>query len=167
MNVTKTVSVNVPAGIDDGQTLQVRGQGNAGMNGGPSGDLHVVVNVRPDPIFERDGYDVTTEVPITYMQAVLGDDNLVVPCIDGKASIRVPEGTPSGMIFRLRGKGIKKLNRNERGDQYVKVVVEVPKNLNKTQKDLLKKFEDSLGENNYKNRKNFFDKIKDILKSDI
>ncbi|MBQ5310425.1 MAG: molecular chaperone DnaJ [Oscillospiraceae bacterium] len=166
VNVAKTVSVNVPAGIDDGQTLQVRGQGNAGMNGGPSGDLHVVVSVRPDPIFEREGFDVTTEVPITYMQAVLGDD-IVVPSIDGKKSMNIPEGTQSGMIFRLKGQGIKKLNRNERGDQYVKVIVEVPRNLNKTQKELLRKFEDSLGESNYKNRKNFFDKIKDILKSDI
>ncbi len=147
--------------------MQVRGKGNAGMNGGPAGDLHVVVSVRPDPIFERDGYDVTVEVPITYMQAVLGDD-IVVPSIDGKKSMNIPEGTQSGKIFRLKGLGIQKLQRsNERGDQYVRVIVEVPKNLNKTQKDLLRKFEDSLGESNYKSRKNFFDKIKDILKNDI
>ena len=96
--------------------------------------------------------------------AVLGDE-LTVPCIDGKVKYNMPEGTQSGTIFRLRGKGVQKLNRNERGDQYVRVVVEVPRGLNKTQKDLLRKYEESLGESNYRNRKNFFDKIKDILKN--
>lgn len=164
VTVARTVTINIPAGIDNGQTLQVRGQGNSGMNGGNAGDLHVNISVRPDPVFERDGYDINTEIPITYMQAVLGDE-LTVPCIDGKVQYNIPEGTQSGAIFRLRGKGVKKLNRNERGDQYVKVVVEVPKGLNKNQKDLLRKFEESLGESNYRNRKNFFDKIKDILKN--
>ena len=164
VSVARTVSVKIPAGIDDGQTLQIRGQGNSGMNGGAPGDLHVLVSVRPDPVFERDGYDINTEIPITYMQAVLGDE-LTVPCIDGKVKYNMPEGTQSGTIFRLRGKGVQKLNRNERGDQYVRVVVEVPRGLNKTQKDLLRKYEESLGENNYRNRKNFFDKIKDILKN--
>ena len=162
----KTVTVNIPAGIDDGQVLKVRGQGNSGMNGGAAGDLHVVINVREDPIFERDGYDINTEIPITYMQAVLGDE-IVVPCIDGKVKYTIPEGTQSGTIFRLRGKGVRKINRSDRGDQYVKVVVEVPKGLNKQQKDLLRKFEESLGEHNYRNRKSFFDKMKDILNSDI
>ncbi len=164
VSVARTVSVKIPAGIDDGQTLQIRGQGNSGMNGGAPGDLHVLVSVRPDPVFERDGYDINTEIPITYMQAVLGDE-LTVPCIDGKVKYNMPEGTQSGTIFRLRGKGVQKLNRNERGDQYVRVVVEVPRGLNKTQKDLLRKYEESLGESNYRNRKNFFDKIKDILKN--
>ena len=166
VTMPRTVTVNIPAGIDDGQTLQVRGQGNSGMNGGNPGDLHVLISVRPDPVFERDGYDINTEIPITYMQAVLGDE-LTVPCIDGKVKYSMPEGTQSGTIFRLKGKGVKKLNRNERGDQYVRVVVEVPKGLNKSQKDLLRKFEESLGESNYRNRKNFFEKIKNILKSDV
>ncbi|MCR5806518.1 MAG: molecular chaperone DnaJ, partial [Oscillospiraceae bacterium] len=107
-----------------------------------------------------------TEIPITYMQAVLGDE-IVVPCIDGTVKYTIPEGTQSGTIFRLRGKGVRKINRSDRGDQYVKVVVEVPKGLNKTQKDLLKKFEESLSEHNYRNRKSFFEKMKDILNSDI
>lgn len=166
VSVPKTITVNVPAGIDDGQTIQVRGQGHSGINGGPSGDLHVTITVRPDPIFERDGYDINTEVPITYMQAVLGDE-ITVPCIDGKVKYNIAEGTQSGTVFRLKGKGVKKINRTDRGNQYVKVYVEVPKNLNKTQKELLKKFEDSLGDNNYNKRKNFFEKVKDILKSDI
>ena len=166
VSVAKTVTVTIPAGIDDGQTLQVRGQGHSGANGGPSGDLHVTVQVRPDPIFERDGYDIRTEVPITYAQAVLGDE-IEIPCIDGKGKITIAEGTQSGTVFRIRGKGVKRLNRSDRGDQYVTVNVEVPKNLNKTQKDLLKKFEESLGESNYNKRKSFFAKVKDILKSDI
>ncbi len=165
-SVPKTINVNIHAGIDDGQTIQLRGLGHHGINGGPAGDLYVTVHVRPHAIFERDGYDINTEFPITYMQAVLGDE-ITVPTIDGQVKYPIPEGTQSGSKFRLKGKGIKKLNRNERGDQYVTVTVEVPKNLNKNQKELLKKFEESLGENNYNKRRSFFDKIKDILKSEI
>ena len=166
VSVSKTVNVTIPAGIDDGQTLQVRGQGHSGLNGGPAGDLHVTVQVRPDPIFVRDEYDIHTEIPITYGQAVLGSE-VTVPCIDGKVKLTIPEGTQSGTVFRLRNKGVKRLNRTDRGDQFVTVNVEVPKNLNKAQKDLLSKFEASLGENNYNKRKSFFDKVKKILNSDI
>ncbi len=155
-----TKEIEIPAGIDDGQTLQVRGYGDAGINGGPAGDLNITVTVRPDPIFEREGYDIHTEIPITYTQATLGDE-IVVPTIDGKVKYAVPEGTQTGTIFRLRGKGVKKLNRSDRGDQYVKVNVEVPSNLTKRQKDLLKEFEASLNEKNYQKRKSFFDKIKE------
>ena len=162
----RTVTVNIPAGIDNGQTLQIRGQGNSGMNGGANGDLHVYINVKEDPIFERDGYDINTEIPITYMQAVLGDE-IVVPCIDGKVRYNIPEGTQSGTRFRLKGKGVQKIHRSDRGDQYVTVIVEVPKGLNKKQKDLLKQFESSLGESNYKSRKSFFEKMKDLLNKDI
>ncbi len=166
VTVPRTVSVDIPAGIDDGQVLLKRGEGNNGMNGGASGDLQILVHVKSDPIFEREGFDINTEIPITYMQAVMGDE-IVVPCIDGKVRYNIPEGTQSGTKFRLKGKGVQKLHRNERGDQYVTVVVEVPKGLNKTQKELLKKFEESLGDNNYRNRKSFFEKMKDILNSDI
>lgn len=166
VSVSKTVNVTIPAGIDDGQTLQVRGQGHSGLNGGPAGDLHVTVQVRPDPIFVRDEYDIHTEIPITYGQAVLGSE-VTVPCIDGKVKLTIPEGTQSGTVFRLRNKGVKRLNRTDRGDQFVTVNVEVPKNLNKAQKDLLSKFEASLGESNYNKRKSFFDKVKKILNSDI
>ena len=166
VSVSKTVNVTIPAGIDDGQTLQVRGQGHSGLNGGPAGDLHVTVQVRPDPIFVRDEYDIHTEIPITYGQAVLGSE-VTVPCIDGKVKLTIPEGTQSGTVFRLRNKGVKRLNRTDRGDQFVTVNVEVPKNLNKAQKDLLSKFEASLGENNYNKRKSFFDKVKKILNSDF
>lgn len=159
----KKIKVSVPAGIDDGQTLQVSGQGHAGINGGPNGDLHVTVSVRPDPIFERDGYDIHTEVPITYTQAVLGDE-ITVPTIDGKVKYTVPEGTQNGTIFRFKGKGVKKLNSSSRGDQYVHVYIEVPKNLSKKQKDMLKEFESTMTDENYNKRKNFFDKIRAAFK---
>lgn len=160
---SKKIKVSVPAGIDDGQTLQVSGQGHAGINGGPNGDLHVTVSVRPDPIFERDGYDIHTEVPITYTQAVLGDE-ITVPTIDGKVKYTVPEGTQNGTIFRFRGKGVKKLNSSSRGDQYVHVYIEVPKNLSKKQKDMLKEFESTMTDENYNKRKSFFDKIRAAFK---
>ncbi len=163
ISVPKKIKVTVPAGIDDGQTLQVSGQGHAGVNGGPSGDLHVNVTVRPDPIFERDGYDIHTDIPITYTQAVLGDE-ITVPTIDGKVKYTVPEGTQNGTIFRFKGKGVKKINRSDRGDQYVHVTIEVPKNLSKKQKDLLREFEGSLTDENYNKRKNFFDKLREMFK---
>ncbi|MCM1524599.1 MAG: molecular chaperone DnaJ [Ruminococcus sp.] len=166
VSVAKTVTVTIPAGIDNDQTLQVRGQGHSGINGGPAGDLHVSVEVRPDPFFERDGYDIRTEIPITFTQAVMGDE-ITVPCIDGKVKWTIAEGTQSGTTFRLKGKGVKRLNRSDRGDQFVTVNVEVPKNLNKIQKELLKKFDESLGENNYNKRKSFFEKLKSVLKSEI
>lgn len=158
--VASTREFEIPAGIDDGQTLQISGQGDAGINGGPNGDLNITVTVRPDPIFERDGFDIWTEIPITYTQATLGDE-IIVPTIDGKVKYTVGEGTQTGTVFRLKGKGVKKLRRSDRGDQYVRVIVEDPANLSKKQKDLLREFEASLGETNYQKRKSFFDKIKE------
>lgn len=152
-------TVDIPAGIDDGQVINVRGGGDAGANGGPSGDLRINVNVRPHPIFEREGYDVYCQIPITFTQAALGDE-VIVPTLDGKVKLNIHEGTQPGDEFKLRGKGIQRLNYSGRGDQYVKVVVEVPKELTKAQKDKLKEFEALTGEKNYKARKSFTDKIK-------
>ncbi|MDO5558823.1 MAG: molecular chaperone DnaJ [Oscillospiraceae bacterium] len=163
IRVSKQISVDIPAGIDNGQTLRVSGQGDSGTNGGPNGNLNVTVRVKAHDIFVRDEYDIHCEIPITYTQAVMGDE-LVVPTIDGNVKYSISEGTQTGTVFRLKGKGVKKLQRSDRGDQYVKVNVEVPKNLSKQQKDLLKKFEDSLEEKNYEKKKSFFEKIKDILK---
>lgn len=160
VRVKKTVSVNIPAGIDDGQTFAVRGQGDGGRNGGPAGDLHVTVSVRPDPIFEREGYDIWCEIPITYAQAALGDD-IVVPTVDGKVSYHVPEGTQSGTVFRLREKGVGSLNGRGRGDQYVRVVVEIPKSLTKNQKEKLREFEESLADKNYAKKKSFAERLKE------
>jgi molecular chaperone DnaJ len=159
MSKRHTVSVNIPAGIDDGQILRVSGQGNVGKNGGQRGDLNVRIIVKKDPLFERNGFDIWTEVPITYSQAVLGDE-ITVPTIDGNVTYTVPAGTQPDTVFRLRGKGIQKLQREGRGDHLVKVILEVPKNLNKSQKDALIAFSDQLTEKNYDKKKSFMDRLK-------
>ncbi len=155
----KKVVIKVPAGVDDGQILLVQGQGNAGVNGGPSGDLNVHITVRKDKLFERRGFDVWCEIPITYAQAVLGD-TVTVPTIDGNVEYTVPEGTQPGTVFRLKGKGIKRLQREGRGDQMVKVSIEVPRKLSKKQKEALQAFERELTPSNYEKRSGFFDKLK-------
>ncbi len=162
---SRKITVDIPAGIDNGQTFVVRGQGDEGTNGGPTGDLNVTVLVKEDPIFQREGFDIWVDVPITYAQAVLGDE-ITVPTIDGKVSYNVPEGTQPGTTFRLRNKGVPYVNNRGRGDQYVKVNIEVPTNLSSKQKDLLKDFDSSTGDKNYAKRKSFFDKIKDAFKGD-
>ena len=160
VGTAKRVEVTVPAGIDDDQSMRLTGLGDAGANGGPSGDLIVIVTVRPDAMFERDRFDVHVNVPITYSQAVLGAD-VVVPTIDGKVEYNVPEGTQSGTVFRLRGKGIQYVNGRGRGDQYVRVDVEIPKKLTRVQRDALAGFENSLKDENYEKRKGFFKSLKD------
>ncbi len=160
INVKKTLEVNIPAGVSEDTSIALRGQGDAGLNGGPNGDVIVICSVKADPMFERDGYDVWVTVPITYSQAVMGAE-VVVPTVDGKVEYTVPEGTQSGATFRLRGKGIQYLGGRGKGDQYVRVTVEIPKKLNKTQREALKKFEESLKEENYEQRKSFFKNLKD------
>ncbi len=157
--VTKKLSVNIPAGIDDGQTVSLRGEGSAGSNGGPNGDVLITVSVRPHHILNRDGTSITCEVPITFTQATLGDE-IEVPTLDGKVKLPIPEGTETGKVFRLRGKGVPVLNSSRRGDQFVRVNIEVPKNLTKKQKELLRDFAKSIGEENYTERKSFFEKLK-------
>ncbi len=162
IRVTKTQQINIPAGIDDGQVLNVRGLGDAGINGGATGDLRLEVSVRPHPIFEREGYNVYCEIPITYAQAALGAE-ISVPTLDGKVKFKIHEGTQPNDEFKLGGKGIARLNGSGRGDQYVKVVIEVPRNLSSEQKELLKQFDNSTTESNYKKRKGFFEKIKGMF----
>lgn len=159
VRMQKTVAVDIPAGIGDKQTIRLGGQGDCGVNGGPSGDLLLNVNVRSHSLFKRDGFDVHCEIPVTYAEAVLGAE-ITVPTIDGDVKYNISEGTQTGTVFRLKGKGIQKLQRSDRGNQYVKINVEVPKNLTKKQKDLLKAFEDSLNEKNYAKRQSFFEKLK-------
>ena len=157
--IQKTVSVDIPAGIDDRQTIRLSGQGDSGINGGPSGDLLLGVHVKSHPIFRREGYDIHCDIPVTYMDAVLGAE-ITVPTIDGEVKYNISEGTETGTVFRLKGKGVQRLHRTERGNQYVKIYVEVPKNLTKKQKDLLRAFEASLSEKNYAKRQSFFEKLK-------
>ena len=156
----KSLEINIPAGIDDDQNIALRGQGDAGSNGGPAGVVIVHVTVKADPMFERDGYDVTIHVPITFSQAVLGDD-VEVPTVDGRIVQHIPEGTQSGTKFRLRGQGIQYLNGRGRGDQYVIVDVEIPKKVTRAQREALKAFEDSMKEDNYEKRKGFFKNLRD------
>ena len=155
----KTIQASIPAGIDNGQTISIRGQGNAGKNGGPAGDLLITITVRPHELFRREGTSVLCEAPITFTQAVLGAE-LEIPTIDGKVKYTLPEGTQSGTTFRLKGKGIPSINGRGRGDQYVTVTIETPRDLNREQKEALRKFSETLKENNYEERKSFFKKFK-------
>ncbi|OPX42669.1 chaperone protein DnaJ [Ruminiclostridium hungatei] len=157
------LKINVPAGIDDGQTISLRGEGDPGSKGGPNGDLFLNIRVKTHPLFKRQGNDVVCEVPVTFAQAALGAE-LEVPTLDGKVKYTVPEGTQTGSVFRLKGKGIPFLRGNGRGDQYVKVNIDVPKKLNEKQKALLKEFAELGGDEVHEQRKSFFDKMKDAFK---
>mgnify|MGYP003815685971 CR=1 FL=1 len=159
---SRTIKVKIPAGIDDGQTISLRGEGSAGAHGGPAGDLYVTVYVKEHPLFKRDGQDVLLEMPVTFVQAALGA-TITVPTIDGKVQYEMPEGTQTGTIFRLRGSGIPNVSGHGRGDQYVKVTVEIPKGLTRDQKDLLRKFDDTVGDAPYESKKGFFTKMKDLF----
>ena len=157
-----TISVNIPAGISDGQTIRLSGKGNAGTNGGPRGDLKVRISVRPDRVFERDGDNIIVEVPLTYTQAALGAE-IDIPTIDGTMKYTIPAGTQPGKVFTIRGKGVQHCQRNGRGDELIQVSIEVPTNLNRKQKDALQAFESTLEDKNYTQRTNFFAKLKDLF----
>lgn len=160
---THRVKVKVPAGVDAGQTVRVRGEGCVGSNGGPSGDLLVEIYIKRHKIFQRDGANVLCELPISFTQAALGAE-LEIPTLDGKMSYTIPEGTQTGTVFTLRDKGIPYVNfRGRRGDQLVTVVVETPTRLNKEQKELLRKLDESLDGSASPKRKRFFDTVKDFF----
>ncbi len=156
----KTIEVNIPAGIDNDQVMRIAGAGNSGVNGGPSGDLQLVIRVKRDEIFNRNGFDVNVTMPITFVQAALGA-TLKVPTIHGVVEYELPEGTQTNTRFRLRGKGIPVLHGKGNGDQYVTVTIEVPKNLNSKQKELLREFDEGC---DYTKKKSFMEKMKDFIK---
>lgn len=158
VRVPKKLDVNIPAGVDDGQTMALRGQGSEGMNGGPAGDLNIIFSVRPHAVFEREGYNIYCEIPITYAEATLGAE-IEVPTLEERVKFTIPEGTQSGTVFTLRGKGIQRVNSKSKGDLIFKAIVEIPKNLTSNQKELLEKFADSCGESNYSKRTKFFRKF--------
>jgi len=158
----KTLSVKVPQGVESGNRLKLVSEGGQGTKGGPNGDLYVLIAVRDHSIFTREGNDVVCEIPVSFTQAAMGCET-EVPSLDGKISLKIPEGTQSGKIFRMRGKGIPALQGYGRGDQLVVIRVETPINLNKQQKDLLEEFARISGESTQPMRKGFFDKVKDIL----
>ena len=157
----KRIAVTIPAGIDDGQAISLRGQGNAGRNGGPAGDLVVGIRIRPHSQFKRDGTTVLYEQPVSFAQAALGAD-LEIPTIDGKVKYTLPAGTQTGTTFRLRGKGIPELRGRGRGDQYVTVTVQVPTSLTSEQRAALENFAEAMGERatGETGVKGFFDKHK-------
>jgi molecular chaperone DnaJ len=160
--VTYTVNVKIPAGVDTGSRLKLRGEGEAGDNGGPSGDLYVVLDVEEHALFTRDGHDLVCDVPVSFAQAALGTE-LEVPTLDGSAKVKVPAGSQTGHVFRLRGRGVPDLDRYGTGDQLVRIVVETPKKLTPRQRELLEEFAKLSGEDVHPMSKTFFDKVKSML----
>lgn len=157
-------SVNIPAGIDDAQVLNVRGQGNSGLNGGSAGDLHVTVSVKPHPFFERDGYTVWCEFTVTYAQAALGA-KVQIPSLDGLIDFDLPAGTQPGTVFTFKGRGIQSLNGRGKGDELVRIIVNVPKNLTARQRELIRELDAEFGstafrQNDPDDKKGFFGKKK-------
>ncbi|MBK9252852.1 MAG: molecular chaperone DnaJ [Proteobacteria bacterium] len=140
---TKKLAVKIPPGVDNGDRIRLSGEGEAGRNGGPTGDLYVEVHVRPHEIFEREGEHLSCEVPVSFVTAALGG-TVIVPTLDGQVSLKIPAETQSGRVFRLRDKGVKPVRGGSRGDLFCKVMVETPVKLSSEQKDLLRKFESSL-----------------------
>ncbi|WP_409524751.1 molecular chaperone DnaJ [Nitrincola sp. MINF-07-Sa-05] len=158
----KTLQVKIPAGVDTGDRIRLAGEGEAGGNGGPAGDLYVQVSVREHPIFQRDGKHLFCEVPISFVDAALGGE-LDVPTLDGRVKLKIPSETQSGKLFRLRGKGIAPVRGGSTGDLMVRAIVETPVNLNSRQKELLREFQDATEEGKGKHspkRHGFFDSVK-------
>ena len=157
--VTKNITVDIPAGIDHGKGLVIRGAGNDGKNGGIAGDVYVIVNVRRSSTFKREGYNLYCDVPITISEATLGAD-IEIPTLEGREKFTIPDGTQTGTTFTLRQRGVPMVNSSKRGDLIIRVNVEIPKGLSEKQKDLLRAFADACGESNYAKKKGFFKKDK-------
>lgn len=158
----KKIEIKIPAGVDNGNVMTLRGEGNLGRKGGPRGDVHVAIKVKPHEIFERDGENIYLRIPITFPQAALGDE-LIVPTIDGKVKYKIEAGTQNGTSFKLKGKGFPYLNGYGRGDMYVKVIIEVPTELTDTQKRIIEELDKELNDKSYKKRTSFLDKMKNLF----
>jgi len=159
---TRSIHVKIPAGVDSGTRLRVAGEGESGLRGGPRGDLYVYIYVRPHKFFRRDGNDVVVEVPLSFAQAALGDE-VEVATLDGKIGFKIPEGTQTGAVFRLRGRGVPHLGGHGRGDQHVVVKVVTPTRLTEKQKELIMEFAKLGNENPAGVEKGFFGKVKDAF----
>ena len=162
MEGQQTINVRIPAGVEDGNRLRLVGEGEAGIWGGPPGDLYVVISIEPQDLFERDGSDLHCSVPITMVQAALGGE-IEVPTLEGKVTLSVPEGTQSGKVLRLRGKGLPTLRASSRGDQLLHIFVEVPTRLSKRQRELLGEFAAASGTEVSPVTKGFLDKLRDLF----
>ena len=164
----KTLSVKIPAGVDTGDRIRLSGEGEAGVNGGPSGDLYVVINLREHSVFQREGNDLHCEMPISFTTAALGGD-VVIPTLDGEAKIKIPSESQTGQVFRLRGKGIKGVRSSTHGDLMCHVVLETPVRLTERQKELLREL-DAInladGDRHNPRAKSFMDKVRDFFRVD-
>ena len=163
----KTLSVRIPAGVDEGDRVRLSGEGEPGTNGGPSGDLYVQVHIKPHPVFQRDHDDLHCEMPVSFAAAALGGD-IEIPTLDSSARIRIPPETQSGKTFRLRGKGIKGVRSQMQGDLYCHVVVETPVKLTERQKELLREFEAISQQDTARHSprtKSWFEKVKEFFES--
>ena len=162
MQKSQSLSLKIPAGVDAGSRLKLRGEGESGRNGGPAGDLYVVLDVRNHPLFSRQGGDIICEVPISFPQAALGAE-IDVPTLEGKLKVKIAAGTQSGAVVRLKGKGVPDLRGSGRGDELVRVLVETPRKLTSRQRELLEEFARSSGEEVNPLSKGFFDKVKEMF----
>ncbi|UFT97825.1 molecular chaperone DnaJ [Radiobacillus kanasensis] len=162
----KKIHINIPAGIDEGQQIRVSGQGEPGVNGGPAGDLYVVVRVKPHEFYEREGDNIYCEMPITFAQAALGDE-LEIPTVHGKIKLKIPAGTQTGKVFRLKGKGVPNVRGYGQGDQHVKIRVVTPTNLSDRQRELLREFNDISGNQPAdEHEDSFFQRMKRAIKGE-
>ena len=160
---TVTIAVNIPAGVDNDSVIPLRGQGEPGENGGPAGDLYIIIAVKPHEMYKRAGQDIQIEIPITFEQAALGDE-IVVPTLEEKVKYKIPACTQPGTVFRLKGKGIVSPRNGRKGDLYVKVNLEVPTKLTSKQKKAIKKMGEEVDINCYTKRHGFIESLKDLFK---
>ncbi|MCW2310073.1 molecular chaperone DnaJ [Rhodobium gokarnense] len=159
----RALTVNIPAGIEDGTRIRLAGEGEAGVRGGPPGDLYIFLSIQPHPFFQRDGADIFCRVPISMVTAALGGQ-IEVPVIDGsKSRVKVPDGTQTGKQFRLKSKGMPVMRSSQLGDMYIQVVVETPRNLSRRQRELLEEFDKESSDGNHPDSEGFFSKVKDFF----
>ena len=159
----RTLSVNIPAGVEDSTRIRLAGEGEAGLHGAPPGDLYIFLSIKPHEFFQRDGADIFCRVPVSMTKAALGGE-IEVPTLDGgKTHVRIPEGTQTGKQFRLRGKGMPVLRTHHHGDLYIQVVVETPRNLSRRQRELLQEFENTSSERTNPESSGFFSRVKDFF----
>jgi len=159
----RTLSINVPAGVDDGLRIRLAGEGETGLRGGPAGDLYVFLSIKPHEFFQRDGADLFCRVPIFMVTAALSGE-ITVPVIDGsQTQVRIPAGTQTAKQFRIKGKGMPVLRSRDVGDLYIQVFVETPQNLSKRQRELLQEFDQSASDENHPESAGFFSKVKDFF----
>jgi molecular chaperone DnaJ len=165
VNQSRTLSVNIPAGIEDGTRIRLAGEGEAGVRGGPAGDLYIFLSIKPHAFFQRDGADIFCRVPVSFTTAALGGQ-FEVPTVDGaRTRVKVPEGAQTGRQFRLKGKGMPVLRSRQSGDMYVQIVVETPQNLSRRQRELLEEFERVSDDENNPESTGFFARVKDFFET--